>query len=375
MNFRIHWALPVEIEKQFVSETHRIGVPQFDFMLSFCLAAERAGIDSLLVPFGFHTPDPLTLVAALCTHAKRMRFMIAYRSGLQSPTLFAQQVNTLSVLSGGRVSLNMVAGISPEEQGYYGDFERHDGRYERADEFLDICRQLWRGAEVDFEGKYYRIAKGRILTPYVGAPAGPEIYIGGNSVTARDLARRHGSCWLRYADTPAAVAESASALRESGLEVGLRLSVVVRRSEAEALAAASAVIEVKDESWKNFVRDFVGKCDSVAVKSTFALAQRTPSDWLTPSLWTGAVPFRGGPGMALVGTPQTIVDAIAEYAACGVSQFIFSGWPNVSELENFGALVMPRLAGLRAGAREPVSPEKGQQAPRASSVRTHDETA
>ena len=45
------------------------------------------------------------------------------------------------MLTGGRVSLNIVAGHSPDEQRYYGDFLTHDERYERTDEFLTICRR------------------------------------------------------------------------------------------------------------------------------------------------------------------------------------------------------------------------------------------
>ena len=59
--------------------------------------------------------------------------------------MLVQQINTLSVLTRGRVSLNIVAGHTPHEQRYYGDFLAHDERYERTDEFLTICRRFWGG--------------------------------------------------------------------------------------------------------------------------------------------------------------------------------------------------------------------------------------
>ena len=47
---------------------------------------------------------------------KRVTLMVTCRSGLLSPTLFVQQVNTLSALTNGRGSINMVAGHTPSEQ-------------------------------------------------------------------------------------------------------------------------------------------------------------------------------------------------------------------------------------------------------------------
>src|SRR4029077_9645182 len=100
----------------------------------------------------------------------QIKFMVACRPGLITPTLFVQQVNTLSTLIGGRVSINIVAGHTPNELRYYGDSLPHDERYARTDEFLTICRAFWaRGedGEVDFEGRHYRIDRGRLNTPFL----------------------------------------------------------------------------------------------------------------------------------------------------------------------------------------------------------------
>ncbi len=119
---------------------------------------------------------------------------MAYRSGLLQPSTFVQQLNTLSGLIQGRVAVNIVAGSSTEEQRGYGDFLDHDDRYARTEEFLAICKAFWSGPdEVDFEGKYYRVERGRLNTPFTASDrAAPEIYVSGHSPQAEHLALSRG---------------------------------------------------------------------------------------------------------------------------------------------------------------------------------------
>src|SRR5260370_29051044 len=141
MPLRFHWRLPLGgetsgIKRVTMSERVETGLPDLDTQVSFCKCAEDLGIDSLLIDFGASKPDPILLAAALGMATSRIRFIVAYRSGLIAPTSFVQQLNTLSALIQGRFSLNIVAGYSTAEQMLYGDFLAHDQRYERTDEFL-----------------------------------------------------------------------------------------------------------------------------------------------------------------------------------------------------------------------------------------------
>src|SRR5215510_2247824 len=142
------------------------GVPPMETLVDFCKLAEDCGIETLLTAFGFHRPDPIVLATALGMRTARIKFMVAVRSGIFSPTAFVQQVNTASTIIDGRICLNVVAGHTPDEQRYYGDFLNHDDRYERTDEYLQICRSVWdRRADVNFVGKHYRIENGKLNTP------------------------------------------------------------------------------------------------------------------------------------------------------------------------------------------------------------------
>jgi alkanesulfonate monooxygenase len=344
MRLRFHWSMSSAGEslRGAKARASQSGVPDMSAHLEFCRQAEQCGIESLLTAFGFHRPDPIALATALGVQTSRIKFMVAVRSGIFSPTVLVQQVNTVSALTNGRICLNIVAGHTPNEQRYYGDFLTHDERYERTDEFLAICRSFWSDERVTFAGKYYKIEDGRLNIPFV-APgrSSPEIFLGGNSPLAEDLAIKHAHCLWRLPDTPERLRERVQRLVNTGTEVGLLVSIVARPTREEALIKAHSMVEALGGSSRQTHRDFEARSDSVAFTSTYRLAEQTESNWLTPYLWTGAVPYLGAPSIALVGSAGEIADAILEYKSIGITQFLFMGWPDIEEMGYFSKMVLP----------------------------------
>jgi alkanesulfonate monooxygenase len=345
---RFHWRLPYAGESAGMAMADQataaaIGLPDPEAQIEFCRHAEECGIDSLLVDFGFAKPDPMLLAAILGQGARKIKFILAYRSGLFSPAMFVQQLNTLSALIEGRLLLNIVAGYSPEEQRGYGDFLSHDERYERTEEFLAACRAFWDGGiEVNFSGKHYRVEKGKLKTPFVSHDRSfPEIIIGGGSAQAQKLALREGTCWMQLADAPEKIRPGVSTVLASGVEAGLRLCVISRPTHQGAVEAAHALIGGEHHARKSDGQTaFIQKTDSVSFKAAY---QRGDDEWLTPTLWTGAVRVQGPTAISLVGSPAEIADAIMEYKDVGISQFILSGWPKLAEMTYFGQDVLPRI--------------------------------
>ena len=86
--------------------------PDMAGWVRFARAAEQAGIESVLISFSRHEPDPMFVTCALGRSVEKLKFIVAYRSGLLNPTTFVQQFNTLSTLVNGRVRPNLVAGSS-----------------------------------------------------------------------------------------------------------------------------------------------------------------------------------------------------------------------------------------------------------------------
>jgi alkanesulfonate monooxygenase len=352
MGLRFHWSMSSAGAKHrgATSRAAQSGLPDLGTHVDFCRRADECGIDSLLTAFGFHRPDPIVLATALATLTERITFMVAVRSGVCSPTALVQQVNTVSALTGGRICLNIVAGHTPAEQRAYGDFLSHDERYERTDEFLTICRSLWRGdAPTTFAGKYYTIDNATLNTPFVSnRRTAPEIFLGGNSLPAEQLAVKHADCLWRLPDTPERLRPRVAALVERGIEVGLLVSVIARPTREEAVDAGYRMIEGLGAKPRLTHRDFASRSDSVAFTSTYKLADETSSGWLTSFLWSGAVPYLGAPAIALVGSAEDVANAIIEYRDVGITQFLFMGWPDIEEMTFFSEAVAPLVRAKEA---------------------------
>lgn len=344
---RFHWMLPkggemTNDETARVLTTHQksyAGKPDLENKIRFAQHAEAAGIESVLLSFGNYEPDTLLIACAMGLKTEKLNYIVAYRLGLMQPSLFVQQVNTLSNLIDGRLTLNIIAGSSPAEQRGYGDFLPHDERYARAEEFLSICHSFWRqDPDISFEGKYCRLEGGKLHTPYEGPGRNlPEIYVSGHSSGAEQLALNQASCWVRLIDTPEKLAPIVHRARQNNTEMCLRTSIVCRPTRAEAIAAAEALKE--DAGTVKKVRSFLKNSDSVYMKQALAIADE--DEWPTSYLWTGLVPSYGPAVVSLVGTPQEIADAFMEYKRIGVTQFIISGWPKLEEMIIFGKEVIP----------------------------------
>ena len=350
MSLRFHWMLPKggEVSMKTAQETSRVlttkstskaSMPDMEGWLKFSRCAEEVGIESVLMSFSRYEPDTLVIAAALGQATKRLKFIVAYRTGFMQPTTFVQQVNTLSGLIDGRVALNIVAGSSAVEQRGYGDYLDHDERYARADEFLEICHKFWRNNdEVAFEGRYFKVESGQLSTPFLAPDRGaPEIYVSGHSEQAEQLAQRQGDCWLRLVDTPEKLAPLVARSREHGIELCLRLGVICRPTREEAIAAAHAMLP--DEETEKQERRILTSSDSQTLKQALVVADEV--GWLNQNLWAGLVPFYGSSSITLVGSPEELAAAFLAYKEIGITQFIISGWPKLEEMMIFGREVIP----------------------------------
>jgi alkanesulfonate monooxygenase len=350
MNLRFHWMLPKggEVGMKTAEETSRVAttkagsaaaLPDMEGWVRFARCAEEAGIESVLLSFSRYEPDTILIACAVGQAAKKLKFIVAYRLGLMQPATFVQQINTLSGVIGGRVSLNIVAGSSMAEQRGYGDFLEHDERYARAEEFLSVCRSFWaNNGAVNFSGKYCRVEDGKIFTPFLAPDrTSPEIYVSGHSEQAQHLALTQGSCYLRLIDTPEKLSPLVRRFRENGVEVCLRLCVVCRPSHEEALAAAQALLPPEEIGRQE--RRILSSSDSKTLKD--ALAAADDVGWLNRNLWAGLVPYYGSSAITLVGSPAELAEAFLEYKKIGVTQFIIAGWPKLEEMMIFGREVIP----------------------------------
>ncbi len=319
------------------------------YLTSIATAAEDLGFDGVLTPTGGWCEDAWLTTAMLVQSTERIKFLVAFRPGLMSPTLAAQMAGTFQWQSGGRLLLNVVTGGESHEQRAYGDHLDKDARYERCSEFLEVVRRLWHDEiPVNLTGAHYQIEGATI--PRRPDPV-PALYFGGSSPAAGPVAADHCDVYLTWGEPTQAVAEKINWIRGLVLErdrqmrYGIRLHVIARETAEEAWAVADRLLAgIPDETIER-VQANLRRSESEGQRRMLELHGGGSRDLLVaPNLWAGVGLARGGAGTALVGSYVEVADRIEEYADLGLSEFVLSGYPHLEEAYWFGEGVLPILA-------------------------------
>ena len=112
------------------------------------------------------------------------------------PGMLAKQISTLDVLSGGRAMLGIGAAWNePEARGIGLPFPPLAERFERLEETLQICRQMWAGSDQPFQGKHYQLHR-PLNVPLPLRPVPILIGGGGEKKTLRFVAKYADACNL-----------------------------------------------------------------------------------------------------------------------------------------------------------------------------------
>lgn len=343
------WFIPTHGESRYLGTSEGARHVDLAYLTQVAKAADSLGFYGALLPTGRSCEDSWVIASALATQTERLKFLVAVRPGLQSPTLAARMTATLDRISNGRLLINIVTGGDPAENKGDGINLPHNERYEITDEFLGIYRALLRGETVEHTGKHFQISDGRLIYPPVQRPY-PPLYFGGSSDEGFKVGAKHIDKYLTWGEPPAQVAEKIAVMlrhaEAEGREVsfGIRLHVIVRDTNAEAWAAADKLISKLDDQTIAEAQKVFARMDSVGQARMTALhGGRRDKLEISPNLWAGVGLVRGGAGTALVGDADTVAERIDEYRRIGVDSFIFSGYPHLEEAYSFGELVLPKL--------------------------------
>ncbi len=353
---RFHWFLPTNGDgRDIVGGGHGVATgaagvirpATVKYLGQIARSAEQLGFEAALTPTGTWCEDAWLTTAMLVEVTERLKFLVAFRPGLISPTLSAQMAATFQRQSGGRLLLNVVTGGESAEQRAFGDFLSKDDRYARCAEFLDIVTRLWRGETVTFAGDHLRVEGARLAR--LPDPV-PELYFGGSSSAAGPVAARYSDVYLTWGEPPEAVDAKLrwvdGLARDAGRtpRYGIRLHVISRDTSEEAWRQARRLIAGVDEATIQKVQTGLARSESEGQRRMRELhGGRTDKLEIAPNLWAGVGLVRGGAGTALVGSHTEVADRIAEYAALGISEFILSGYPHLEEAYWFGEGVLPIL--------------------------------
>jgi alkanesulfonate monooxygenase len=333
--------------------------PTLEYVSSLIETAAEMGFSSLLTATNYHSElENYTAAVAALARTKGAGLLIAVRPGMFSPAMYAKMTTTLQNLFPGRVRINIVTGSSPAENAMYGDFEAHETRYQRTREFMSILRKLWtQEGAISYKSELFSF-EGAVLDPKPALPI--PLYFGGASVAAMRIAAELADVYLLWGEKREMIVERMQQMKalegEFGrtLRYGIRMHVVVRETEAEAVSAAEKLISRVDPAVRTAFESSYANVDSTGQRRQIEMLQDSLERgdlWVEPNLWAGVGMARSGVGVALVGDPQQVAAKIRDYQSMNIDTFIFSGYPHLEEARYFGELVMPLFKGERDSAR------------------------
>ncbi len=308
--------------------------------------ADELGFRNMLLPSSYQVgQDTLTFAAALAPQLRQMNLLTAIRCGEVHPPMLARALATLDHMLLGKLTVNIISSDLP------GTKVESAVRYRKSREVIEILKQCWTQDHLSFKGEFYDLdLPTEPVKPYQ-QNGGPLLYFGGYSPHGVDLCAKHCDVYLMWPETEDKlqahidkVGAAAGAKYGRTLDFGLRVHVIVRETEAEAIAASRMLMQNIDEESGAELRNRALDAKSFGVSKQAALREQSDKDgFVEDHLWTGIGRARSGCGAAIVGNPDQVYAKLMRYHAMGIRSFILSGYPHLEECELFARYVLPQL--------------------------------
>jgi probable F420-dependent oxidoreductase len=232
------------------------GEPETAPLLALAERAEALGFDSVWVGDSLLARprhDPLTLLAAVAARTRKVELGTAVLlPALRNPVVLAQQVATLDRISEGRLILGV--GIAADLPNIRTEFEAagvpFDKRVGRMVEGLALCRALWTGKPVDWDGRW-KVRSGT-LGPTPHRPGGPPIWVAGAVIAARVRTGKLDDGWFPNSPSVAEYAPQWADVKQAARAAGrnpdtltgaMYLTLAIDDDAARADAKLNAYLE------------------------------------------------------------------------------------------------------------------------------------
>nr|WP_269458015.1 dimethyl sulfone monooxygenase SfnG [Pseudomonas prosekii] len=259
--------------------------------------------------------------------------------------LAAKQLATIDQLTNGRVAVNIVSGwFKGEFQAIGEHWLEHDERYRRSEEFIRSLKGIWSQDNFNFRGDFYRFDNYSLKPKPLGQP---EIFQGGSSRAARDMAARVSDWYFTNGNTPEGIKAQVDDIRSKAtannhsVKVGVNAFVIARDTEEEARAVLAQIIDQADPQAVNAFGD--------AAKQAGRASPEGEGNW-AKSTFEDLVQYNDGFKTNLIGTPQQIAERIVALKAVGVDLVLAGFLHFQEEVEYFGKRVLPLVRELEAKA-------------------------
>lgn len=319
------------------------------------LLAEAAGLDALIpvarwrgmggaTNFNHRSFEPFTWAAALAAVTERIGLFATCHVPTIHPVRLAKEFATVDQIANGRFGLNIVAGWNAAEIGMFGQpIAEHDARYDIAQEWLELTRQLWSVPDqFDFSGTFYQ-SPGAYSEPKP-IQNEPLIMSAGNSPRGQAFAANNAHLNFVVAPSVDAASDIARSVKSQAASLGREIQVfgqayiVCRDTQAEAQAYVDRYVNELGD-WDG-VRNLL---DVLIPNSQSALGDQWEAMAANMVAGYGALP--------LVGTADQIVEGLLSFSEAGLDGTTLSWVDYAAGLEQFQSQLLPRL--IEAGLREP----------------------
>ena len=328
-----------------------------DYNRKLAQIAEKSGFDYALTQIRFtagygaeYQHESVAFSHALLAATETLKVIAAVLPGPWTPAVIAKQIATINHLSNGRVAVNIVSGWFRGEFYAIGEpWLDHDERYRRSEEFIRSLRGIWTEDKFTFAGDFYRF-RDFSLKPKPVEPL-PEIFQGGSSRAARDMAARVSDWYFTNGNTPDEIGKQVRDIRTKAAETGHKVKIgvnafaVARETEEEAKAVVQEII---DKAIPEAVNAFGHE-----VKNAGQASPEREGNW-AKSTFNDLVQYNDGFRSNLIGTPQQIAERILDLKDAGADLILLAFLHFQEEVAYFGEHVLPlvrELEARRASAR------------------------
>lgn len=325
-----------------------------DYNRKLAQIAEAAGFEYGLSQIRFtagygaeYQHDSVTISHALLAATTRLKIIAAILPGPWTPALAAKQLATIDQFTSGRVAINVVSGWFKGEFHAIGEhWLDHDERYRRSQEFIQCLKGVWTQDNFSFSGDFYRF-NNYTLKPKPLQQPHPEIFQGGSSKAARDMAAAVSDWYFTNGNTPEGIKLQIDDIRENAsangrsVKIGVNAFVIARDTEQEAKAVLQEIIRNANvEAVKAFGKE---------VKHAGSASPEGEGNW-SKSTFEDLVQYNDGFKTNLIGTPQQIAQRIVELKSVGVDLVLCGFLHFHEEVEYFGKHVIPLVKQLETQA-------------------------
>jgi FMNH2-dependent dimethyl sulfone monooxygenase len=290
--------------------------------------------------------ESVSFSQALLAATTKLKVIAAVLPGPWHPALLAKQIATISHLSEGRVAVNVVSGWFRGEFAAIGEpWLDHDERYRRSEEFIRAIRGIWTQDKFTLRGDFYRFTdyslKPKPLDPL------PEIFQGGSSRAARDMASRVSDWYFTNGNSVDEIKKQVDDIRAKAksnghqVKIGVNAFAVARETEKEARDTVNEIIEKADPEAVNAFGHEVKNAGKASPEGQGNWAQSTFQD---------LVQYNDGFKTDLIGTPQQIAERIIALKNVGVDLVLLGFLHFQEEVAFFGQRVIPLVRQLEAAA-------------------------